>query len=81
MAIDPVKIPQNVYVEDRIIGPITLRQLIIVLLTGGLSYAIWGAMKSANGGYIGIIGTIIAWIPCAIGVVFAFVKIQGIGLM
>jgi len=81
MAIDPVKIPQNVYVEDRIIGPITLRQLIIVLLTGGLSYAIWGAMKSANGGYIGIIGTIIAWIPCGIGAAFAFVKIQGISLM
>jgi len=81
MAIDPVKIPQNVYVEDRIIGPVTLRQLIIVLLTGGLSYAIWGAMKSANGGYVGVPGTIVAWIPCAIGAAFAFVKIQGISLM
>jgi len=79
MAIEPVKIPQNVYVEDRIIGPITLRQLIIVLLTGGLSYGIWGAMKSAMG-YVSIPATVVAWIPCAIGVAFAFIKIQGISL-
>ncbi|MDD5751067.1 MAG: PrgI family protein [Candidatus Peribacteraceae bacterium] len=79
MAIEPVKIPQNVYVEDRIIGPITLRQLVIVLLSGGLSYAIWGSMKTAMG-YVSIPATVVAWIPCAIGVAFAFIKIQGISL-
>ena len=79
MAIEPVKIPQNVYVEDRIIGPITLRQLIIVLLSGGFSYGIWGAMKSATG-YVSIPATVIAWIPCVIGIAFAFIKIQGISL-
>lgn len=79
MPIDPVKIPQNVYVEDRIIGPITLRQIIIVMIGTGISYAIWAAMKS--GGTTSQGQTIIAWIPAAIGVLFAFVKINGISLL
>lgn len=79
MAIDPVKIPQNVYVEDRIVGPITLRQLIIVLLTGGFSYMLWTGIKTSTG-YVDIPLSILAWTPCAIGAAFAFIKIQGISL-
>lgn len=78
MTIDPVKIPQNVYVEDRIIGPITLRQIMIVLGGAGISYAIWAGMKSA--GTVSVFQTGIAWIPCVIAVLFAFVKINGISL-
>ena len=79
MPIDPVKIPQNVYVEDRIIGPITLRQIMIVMISVGISYAIWAAMKAA--GPISGVQTSIAWIPAGIGVIFAFVKINGISLL
>ena len=79
MAIEPVKIPQNVYVEDRIVGPITLRQLIIVMLTGGFSYALWTGIKSSTG-YASVPLTIICWIPALIGAAFAFVKIQNISL-
>jgi hypothetical protein len=79
MAIEPVKIPQNVYVEDRIVGPITLRQLIIVLVSGGFSYAIWSGIKSATG-YASLPLTILCWIPAVIGAAFAFVKIQNISL-
>lgn len=78
MPIDPVKIPQNVYVEDRIIGPVTLRQIMIILAGSGMSYAIWAAMKSA--GSVSPIQSGIAWIPAIIAVLFAFVNINGISL-
>ena len=80
MPIEPVKIPQNVYVEDRIVGPVTLRQLIILLGTGGFSYAIWTGIKNQLGA-ASLPITILCWIPFLIGIVFAFVRIQGIGLM
>jgi hypothetical protein len=79
MAIDPVKIPQNVYVEDRIIGPITLRQIMIIIISAGISYAIWAMMKSS--GMVSGVQTAIAWSPTLVGVVFAFVKINGISLL
>lgn len=77
MPIDPVKIPQNVYVEDRIIGPITLKQIIMLLIGGGTSYALWSAAQS-NGASQLI--QILAWIPCVVAAAFAFVKINGISL-
>jgi len=80
MPIEPVKIPQNVYVEDRIVGPVTLRQLIILLATGGFSYAIWTAAKNQLG-VASLPITILCWIPFVVGLIFAFIKIQGIGLM
>ncbi len=78
MPIEPVKIPQNVYVEDRIIGPITLRQIMITMVSAGISYAIWAAMKAS--GPVDAVQTTMAWIPTVIGVLFAFVKINGISL-
>lgn len=78
MTIDPVKIPQNVYVEDRIIGSVTLRQIIICLLTGGLSYGIFASLKSA--GAMSMVTGVLAWTPLVIGAAFAFVKINGISL-
>ena len=79
MPIESVKIPQNVYVEDRIIGPITLRQIMIVMISIGISYAIWATMK-ANGA-VTVAQTVIAWTPTFIGSIFAFVKINGISLL
>lgn len=79
MSIDPVKIPQNVYREDRIIGPITLRQIMIVMICMGISYGTWAAMKS--GGPVSPPQTALAWSPTVIGILFAFVKINGISLL
>ncbi len=79
MAIDAVKIPQNIYVEDRIVGPVTLRQIIICLMGMGVSYALWSLLKSA--GLENILITAIAWIPTGIAAAFAFVKINGISLL
>ena len=80
MAIDPIKIPQDVGIEDRIIGPITLRQLIISLIGTGVSYAIWSSMKNEYGGGVPLDRTIMAWIPCVIFIAFAFVRINGVSL-
>lgn len=35
------KIPQNVGIEDRIVGPLTLRQLIILAIGAGVSYVLF----------------------------------------
>lgn len=78
MALDPVKIPQNVYVEDRIIGPITLRQIFLTLGGGGVSYAIYAIMKQA--GKLTLVTGILSWTPLIIMAAFAFLKINGINL-
>ena len=52
MPIDPVKIPQNVNIEDRIIGPVTLRHLILLMLGGGISYFLWTILKRS--GFVGL---------------------------
>lgn len=78
MTIDPVKIPQNVYVEDRIFGPISLRQIIICLLTGGISYMLSSIFAAA--GATTILTRILGLLPFILGTAFAFVKINGITL-
>ena len=78
MPVDPVKIPQNVYREDQILGPVSLRQIIISMVSGGISYVLWTAMKKA--GNTSLLGLLIAWSPFVLGIAFAFVKIHGISL-
>ncbi len=80
MSIDPVKIPQNVYIEDRIVGPLTLRQTIIMTLGGGFSYAIYATMQKATG-HVDLVSTIIAWTPAAITALFALIKVNDLTLM
>jgi len=78
MALDPVKIPQNVYVEDRIIGPITLRQLIITGIGAGISYALYASVTKA--GVTNVIGLASCWIPAVIAAAFSFLKINDLTL-
>lgn len=80
MPIEPIKIPQNVYIEDRIVGPITLRQIMIIGVGAGISYVIYGSLSNANGGGLPLPLTIICWIPAAISAAFAFVKINDLSL-
>lgn len=79
MALEAVKIPQNVYVEDRIIGPVTLRQIFLTLGGGGVSYAIYAAVKQA--GKLTLVTGAMSWIPLIIMAAFAFLKINGISLL
>lgn len=65
------KVPQNVQREDRIVGPLTLRQLIICGIGGGIAYTIY---VSLGKDYIWI-----TWLPpvviiLGITALFAFIK-------
>lgn len=79
MPIEPVKIPQNVQVEDKLIGPITLRQVIICLVGGGTSFVLWNIFQKM--GYVNIIFLIIALLPLIVSAAFAFVKVHGLSLL
>lgn len=81
MPIEPIKIPQNVYIEDRIIGPITLKQIIITAIGCGFSYALFTSFAKAMGGTPPLPITILIWIPGALSVLFAFVKINDLSLL
>lgn len=68
------KVPQNVQREDTIIGPLTMKQLIIIGGGGGLAYAIYIILTKA--GYF-----VEVWLPpvaliVIITVSFAFVKVH-----
>ncbi|MBI5155909.1 PrgI family protein [Candidatus Peregrinibacteria bacterium] len=80
MPIQPIKIPQNVYIEDRIVGPLTLKQIIIVCIGCGFSYAMWASISKSYG-YVGIPLTILVWIPGALSVVFALIKVNDLSLL
>jgi len=79
MPIEPIKIPQNVYIEDRIVGPLTLKQILIVALGNGISYAMY-AMLAKNQGGVSVPVIALLWIPGAISVIFAFVKINDLSM-
>ena len=76
---DPIKIPQNVYVEDRIIGPVTLRQIIICMLGGGFSYALFASLQKMYGS-VGLPLAVLVWTPAALAAAFAFIKINDLSL-
>ncbi len=79
MPIEPVKIPQNVQVEDKLIGPITLKQVIICLVGGGTSFVLWNIFqKMGNANFVFVI---IALVPFIISAAFAFVKVHGLSLL
>lgn len=78
MPIEPVKIPQNVYVEDRIVGPITLRQLIILGLGAGLSYVLYGTATKT--GPVSLPLTIALWSPTLVAAAFAFLRVNDLSL-
>ncbi len=79
MPIEPVKIPQNVYIEDRIVGPLTLKQTIILMIGGGFSYMLYAAIQKTYG-HVSIPVTVIAWSPLAVAALFALVRVNDLSL-
>jgi hypothetical protein len=79
MPIEPIKIPQNVYIEDHIVGPLTLKQVLIVGVGGGFSYVLYGMLTQAYGA-LALPLTILVWSPTALAAVFAFVRINDISM-
>jgi len=80
MAIDPVKIPQNVYIEDRIVGPLTLKQIIIVTVGCGFSYALF-SMISKSYGVVALPLEVLVWVPGVLSFIFAFVRINDLSML
>jgi len=78
MPIEAVKIPQNVYVEDHIIGPITLKHLLILGIGAGLSYVIFASAQKAGVTNPVFLGA--CWAPAVIAAGFAFVRINDLSL-
>ncbi len=69
------KIPQNVEVEDKIVGPLTMKQLIICAVGGGIAYVLFLALSKTY--FIEI------WLPpvglvSIITLAIAFLQIRGI---
>ncbi len=79
MPIEPIKIPQNVYIEDRIVGPLTLKQVLIVGVGGGFSYVLYGMLTQAYGA-LALPLTILVWSPTALAAMFAFIRINDISM-
>ena len=69
------KIPQNVQVEDKIVGPLTLRQLIKLGVGGGITYVIYVTL--AKGFFIEV-WLIPVLIPGILTLLSTFVSIGGI---
>lgn len=69
------KIPQNVQIEDKIVGPLTLKQLVMLGIGGGITYAVYVSL--ARNYYIEtwLIPTLI---PGILTLLITFVKINGI---
>ncbi|MDB4978396.1 MAG: hypothetical protein JWM56_582 [Candidatus Peribacteria bacterium] len=81
MPIDPVKIPQNVYIEDHIVGPLTLRQTLMMTGGCGFSYVLYSVFAKAAGTPPDIITTIILWVPGVLSIAFSLIKINDLTLM
>ena len=69
------KIPQNVRIEDKIVGPLTLKQLIILGVGGGITYAIYVALARV---YYVEVWLVFTLPPGLLTLAFTFVKIKGI---
>ena len=69
------KIPQNVEIEDSIIGPITMRQLIIIAVGGGTAYVFYIVLAPTY--YIETWGPPVFFFSI-LTVCVAFVSIKGI---
>lgn len=79
MPIEAVKIPQNVYVEDCIIGPVTLKQLMITGIGTGIGYMFYALAIKAGVRSIPIL--VVCWTPTLIAAAFSFLKINDLTLL
>ena len=72
------KVPQDVQREDTILWFLTMRQMLIMMIGGGISYGLFLRLSKIY--ELGAGGIAMICIPAAIAALFAFVKIKGMGL-
>jgi len=70
------KIPQNIGIEDKIVGPFSLRQLIILAIGGGISYALFTITSRIY--ELNIIEYIIIVLPAVFSLMAAMIKIHNV---
>ncbi len=73
------KIPQNVGIEDKIVGPLTLRQLIMIAVGTGISYTLFAIASKLY--QINTLEYVIIAIPAVLSVAFALIKINDVPLL
>ena len=76
---DYVKIPQNIRIEDKLIGPLSLRQIIIMAMGGGVSYSLF-AMVSKTYGHVPPAAHVFVWLPLILCTAFSLIRINDISL-
>lgn len=72
------KIPQNISIEDKIVGPLTLRQLIILAIGFGISYVLFAILSKLY--ELNILEYIIILIPALFAAAVALIKINNLRL-
>lgn len=72
------KVPQDVQREDTIVGPLTLRQLVICFIGGGLTYGIYVYLARDYTWPVWILPVLIG---ATITILFAFIKIHDLTFM
>ncbi len=73
------KVPQDVQREDTILWFLTMRQMIIMMIGGGISYGLFYQMSKVF--ELNLLEIALICIPAGIAAMFAFVKIKGMGLI
>ncbi|MBI5414099.1 PrgI family protein [Candidatus Peregrinibacteria bacterium] len=73
------KIPADVQIEDKIIGPLTLKQLLILAAGGGISYTIFLILSDSY--FLGIIDYVFICIPFFLSLAFAFLRINDVSFL
>ncbi|MCK5616448.1 PrgI family protein, partial [Candidatus Pacearchaeota archaeon] len=73
------KIPQDVGIEDKIVGPLSLRQLIILAIGFGISYVLFALMSKLY--ELNALEYIVIAIPGLISAAFAMIKINDVPLI
>jgi hypothetical protein len=72
------KIPQNVGIQDKIVGPLTLRQLITLAIGAGISWIFFGILSKLY--ELNIFEYIIIALPILIATAMSLIKINDITL-
>ncbi len=72
------KVPQDVQREDKILFFITMKQLIVLMVTGGISYFLFVQLSEVY--YLSQVAIGFIMLPFVLGCAFCFVKIKGLGL-
>jgi hypothetical protein len=69
------KVPQNIDLEDKIVGPFTMKQFIYLLVAGGIAYGWWNFLSQRYVGFMPAFLLVAAPVGL-LGVALALVKVN-----